>query len=44
MRFIEVGSLRQFRTDGDLQEEIAQIERLIESFRTSVLLDFISSI
>jgi hypothetical protein len=44
MRFIEVGSLRQFRSDGNLPEEIVYIERLLESFRTGVLLELISSI
>lgn len=31
MRFIEVGSLRQFRTDGNFDEEVQNIERLILS-------------
>ena len=33
MRFIEVGSLRQFRVDGDFDEEVQNIERLISNIR-----------
>ena len=39
MRFVEVGSLRQFRTDGDFDEEVQNIEVLISSIRQ--LNDFI---
>ena len=38
MIFTEIGSLRQFRSDGDFDYEVNQLERLIESFD---LLDFI---
>ena len=37
MIFIEVGSLRQFRSNENIQSEIVLIERFIETLRTGVL-------
>lgn len=39
MRFVEVGSLRQFRSDGNANEEVQNIERLISTIHQ--LNDFI---
>ena len=37
MRFLEAGSFRQFRTDGNLNEEIDLIENFINSLSDGVL-------
>jgi len=37
MRFLDAGSFRQFRTDGNLEEEIDLIERFIDSLRSNTL-------
>ena len=37
MRFLDAGSFRQFRTDGNLDEEIEIIERFIESLSDDLL-------
>ena len=37
MRFLDAGSFRQFRTDGNLEDEITIIERFIESLRYNTL-------
>ena len=42
MRFVDAGSFRQFRTDGNISEETVLIERFIESLRTGILSDVIS--
>jgi len=42
MRFLDAGSFRQFRTDGDLNEEIILMERFIETLRTGILSGVIS--
>jgi hypothetical protein len=41
MRFHTLGSLRQFRADGDINTEIELIEQLINSFSQSALSDII---
>lgn len=42
MRFLDTGSFRQFRHNGNLSEETVLIERFIESLRTGILSDVIS--
>jgi hypothetical protein len=37
MRFLDAGSFRQFRTDGNLDEEIELIERFITSLSEDIL-------
>ena len=37
MRFLDTGSFRQFRTDGNLEEEMAHIDSFIESLRDGIL-------
>ena len=37
MRFVEVKNFRNFRPDGELGHEVAQIENLIETFRNGCL-------
>lgn len=37
MRFLDAGSFRQFRTDGNLDEEIELIERFITSLSEGTL-------
>jgi len=37
MRFLDAGSFRQFRTDGNLDEEIQLIERFITSLSEGTL-------
>lgn len=37
MRFLDAGSFRQFRTDGNLEEEMAIIERFIDSLSEGTL-------
>ncbi len=41
MRFLDAGSFRQFRTDGNLDEEIELIERFIDTLSDGVLNDVI---
>lgn len=41
MRFLEVGSFRQFRSDGNLDSEIELIERFITSLKNGCLNEFI---
>jgi hypothetical protein len=41
MRFLDAGSFRQFRTDGNLDEEIEIIERFITSLSEGILNDVI---
>ena len=41
MRFLNTGGLRQFRHDGNLNEEIVIMERFREGLRQGVLSDFI---
>ena len=41
MRFLDAGSFRQFRTDGNLDEEIELIERFIDSLSEGILNDVI---
>jgi hypothetical protein len=41
MRFLDAGSFRQFRTDGNLDEEIKIIERFIETLSEGTLNDVI---
>ena len=41
MRFLDAGSFRQFRTDGNLDEEIELIERFITSLSEGILNDVI---
>jgi hypothetical protein len=41
MRFFDVGSLRQFRSDGILDDEIELIERLISNLSEGVLKEYI---
>lgn len=41
MRFLNTGGLRQFRHDGDLNDEIVIMERFIEQLRQGILSDFI---
>ena len=41
MRFLETGSFRQFRTDGNLDEEIELIERFITSLSEGILNEII---
>ena len=41
MRFLDAGSFRQFRTDGNLDEEIELIERFITSLSEGTLNDVI---
>ena len=40
MRFYESGSLRQFRGDGNLEEESTIVESLISTLSSSVLSEF----
>ena len=42
MRFVDAGSFRQFRHNGNLSEETVLIERFIETLRTGILSDVIS--
>ena len=42
MRFLDAGSLRQFRHDGNLQEEVTLMDRFIEDLRNGLLIDVIS--
>ena len=42
MRFLDTGSFRQFRHNGNLSEETVLIERFIENLRTGILSDVIS--
>jgi len=42
MRFLDAGSLRQFRHDGNLQEEVTLMDRFIEDIRNNLLNDVIS--
>jgi hypothetical protein len=37
MRFLDAGSFRQFRTNGDLDEEMEIIERFIDSLSEGIL-------
>lgn len=37
MEFLETGSFRQFRTDGDIEEEMRYINSFIESLRNGLL-------
>ena len=37
MRFLEAGSFRQFRSDGNLDSEIELIERFIDSLSNGCL-------
>ncbi len=37
MRFLETGSFRQFRSDGNFEEEMRYIESFIESLRDGLL-------
>ena len=37
MRFLDAGSFRQFRTDGNLEEEMSHIDSFIESLRDGIL-------
>jgi hypothetical protein len=37
MRFLDTGSFRQFRTDGNLEEEVELIERFIDSLSEGIL-------
>lgn len=41
MLFLETGSFRQFRSDGNLDEESRLIEDFIESLRVGILIDII---
>jgi hypothetical protein len=41
MRFLDAGSFRQFRTDGNLDEEMEIIERFIDTLSNGVLNDVI---
>ena len=41
MRFLDAGSFRQFRTDGNLDEEMELIERFIDSLSDGILNDVI---
>jgi len=41
MRFLETGSFRQFRTDGNLEEEMSIIERFITSLSEGILNEII---
>ena len=41
MRFLDAGSFRQFRTDGNLEEEMELIERFIDSLSEGILNDVI---
>ena len=41
MRFLDAGSFRQFRTDGNLDEEMEIIERFITSLSEETLNDII---
>lgn len=41
MRFLDAGSFRQFRTDGNLDEEIELIERFIDVLSDDILNDVI---
>ena len=41
MRFLDAGSFRQFRTDGNLDEEMEIIERFIDSLSDGILNDVI---
>lgn len=41
MRFLDAGSFRQFRTDGNLDEEMEIIERFIDSLSEGILNDVI---
>jgi hypothetical protein len=42
MRFLDAGSFRQFRNNGNLPEEIALMDRFIEDLRNGLLNDVIS--
>jgi hypothetical protein len=41
MRFLDAGSFRQFRTDGNLDEEMEIIERFIDTLSEGILNDVI---
>ena len=41
MRFLDAGSFRQFRTNGNLEEEMELIERFIDSLSEGILNDVI---
>lgn len=41
MRFLDTGSFRQFRTDGNLEEEMTIIERFITTLSEGTLNDVI---
>jgi len=41
MRFYESGSLRQFRGDGNLEEESRMIESLVSTLQRTILFDYI---
>ncbi len=41
MRFLEAGSFRQFRTDGNFDEEMEIIERFIDTLSDGILNDVI---
>ena len=41
MRFLDAGSFRQFRTDGNLDEEMEIIERFIDTLSEGILNDII---
>jgi len=41
MRFLDAGSFRQFRTDGNLEEEMEIIERFIDTLSEGILNDVI---
>ena len=42
MRFLDAGSFRQFRNNGNLPEEITLMDRFIEDLRNGLLIDVIS--
>jgi hypothetical protein len=42
MRFIEVGSLRQFRNNENIEEEIVLMEEFIQILRNRILVEVIS--
>lgn len=42
MRFLDAGSFRQFRHNGNLPEEIALMDKFIEDLRNGLLNDAIS--
>lgn len=44
MRFLEVGSLRQFRTDGNFTEECRLIDSFVENLCNSTLSEFMDTL